>query len=91
MPARPIRIIYPTSKFKKSFRKLFSEIQKLAIKGEQFFRKNTFDPKLKTHKLKGKLKKFWSYSVNYEYRIVFEFLKKDVVLYHDIGTHEIYR
>jgi len=91
MPARPIRIIYPTSKFKKSFRKLSSKIQKLAIEREQFFRKNAFDPKLKTHKLKGKLKNFWSFSVNYEYRIVFEFLKSDAVLYHDIGTHGIYR
>lgn len=31
------------------------------------------------------------YWINEEYRIVFEFIKKDTVLYHDIGTHEIYR
>lgn len=83
--------VYPTSRFKRSFRKIPFRIQKLAIKKDKVFRKNAFGPSLKTHKLKGKLKDFWSYWINEEYRIVFEFVGKDKVLYHDIGTHEIYR
>ena len=91
MRACPIRLVYPTSKFKRSFKKLPPRIQQLAIKKDEIFRKNAFDSRLKTHKLKGKLKNYWSYWINEEYRIVFEFIKKDAVLYHDIGTHEIYR
>jgi len=87
----PIRFVYPTSRFKRSFRKLPTRIQKLAIKKDEIFRKNAFDSKLKTHKLKGKLQDFYSYWVNDEYRIVFEFVKENTVIYHDIGTHEIYR
>ena len=34
----------------------------------------------------------WSYSVDYEYRIVFAFRGGDGVVYFDIGTHdELYR
>ena len=91
MRACPIDLIYPTSKFKHSFSKLPSNIQKLAIKKDKIFRKNAFDPRLRTHKLKGKLKKYWSYRVDEKYRIVFEFVEKEIVLYQDIGTHEIYR
>jgi mRNA-degrading endonuclease YafQ of YafQ-DinJ toxin-antitoxin module len=52
---------------------------------------NPFDETLKTHKLKGKLKEFWSFSVNYSFRIVFEFIKKDEVIFYDIGDHRIYQ
>lgn len=90
MKACPIRFIYPASRFKRSFRRLPFRIRKLAIKKDKIFRKNAFDPRLKTHKLKGKLQNFYSYWVNEEYRIVFEFIKEDMVLYQDIGTHEIY-
>ncbi|MFZ5365830.1 MAG: type II toxin-antitoxin system YafQ family toxin [Patescibacteria group bacterium] len=87
----PIRLIYPTSRFKQSFKKLTPKIQKLATEKDEIFRKNAFDPRLRTHKLKGRLKNYWSYWINEEYRIVFEFVGKDIVLYQDIGTHEIYQ
>lgn len=83
--------VYPTKQFQKSFKKLSKDIQKVAIQKDQIFRNNPFSPRLKTHKLRGKLSKFYSYSVKYSYRIVFEFVGKDTVIYQDIGTHEIYR
>lgn len=83
--------VYPSKEFQKSFKKLPKDIQQKAILGDKIFRSNPYAFQLKTHKLKGKLSKFWSYSIKYNYRIVFEFIDDTTVIYHDIGTHEIYK
>jgi addiction module RelE/StbE family toxin len=80
-----------SGKFKKSFAKLPSRIQDKATQKMAVFEKNPFDPQLKTHKLKGELQNYWSYSINRSYRILFCFLNENKALYYDIGTHEIYR
>lgn len=50
---------------------------------------NPFDAALKTHKLKGELKKFHACSINYEYRIVFVILIQDEeITLLDVGTHD---
>ncbi|MDO8733930.1 MAG: type II toxin-antitoxin system RelE/ParE family toxin [Elusimicrobiota bacterium] len=87
----PITKIYPASHFVKTYKKLPENIKIRAKQQEKKFIVNPFDTSLKTHKLKGELEGFWSYSVNYQYRILFRFIKGDEVLYYDIGTHEIYR
>ncbi|MBI5152545.1 type II toxin-antitoxin system mRNA interferase toxin, RelE/StbE family [Candidatus Peregrinibacteria bacterium] len=46
---------------------------------------------LKTHKLKGKLKDFWSFSVNYEYRIVFKYESKNTAILLAVGDHDVYK
>jgi len=68
-----------------------SALQKVATDKDLAFRVNAFDPRLKTHPLKGKLKGLWSYSVDYHHRVLFEFLAHEEVLYHDIGSHDVYR
>lgn len=83
--------VYPSKQFQKSFKKLPKDIQQIAIKKDKLFRDNPHSPQLKTHKLKGKLSAFWAYSVKYSYRVVFEFVDQNSVIYHDVGTHEIYR
>jgi addiction module RelE/StbE family toxin len=83
--------IYPTSQFKKSYKKLPKIIQKKAERREKIFISNPFNPVLETHKLKGRLKNYWSYSVDENYRILFRFENKNKVIYFDIGTHEIYK
>ena len=88
---RPIRKISTTPHFEHSFVKLPRSIQELAVIKDNRFRLNAFDPRLKTHALKGKLKGLWSYSVNRDYRVLFEFLSSTEVIYHDIGTHDIYK
>jgi mRNA-degrading endonuclease YafQ of YafQ-DinJ toxin-antitoxin module len=48
-------------------------------------------PSLETHKLHGKLKHSWAFSIDHHLRVVFSFLEQDLVLLEDIGTHdEIY-
>lgn len=46
---------------------------------------------LKVHKLKGKLSNYYSFSVNYKIRIVFQYLSKDEIVLLTVGDHDIYR
>lgn len=54
------------------------------------FAKNPFQYSLRTHSLTGNLKGLWSLWINYEYRLIFEFVAKDKqrVLLIDIGIHD---
>jgi len=83
--------IYYSSKFEKEYKKLPLKVKRLAEKKEKVFRKNPFEPSLKTHKLTGKLKSYYSFSIDYQYRIIFELVKKGTVWLHSVGTHEIYK
>lgn len=86
-----MKIIY-SSKFSREYKKLPLEIKDIAEQQEKIFRKNPFNPKLKTHKLKGRLKGFLSFSIGYKYRIIFEFGKnKEIVYFHSVGDHDIYQ
>ncbi len=85
-----MKIIY-SSKFDKEYKKLPLRIKISAEKKEKIFKKDPFDPSLKTHKLTGKLKEYYSFSIDYQYRIIFEIVKKDVVWFHSVGTHTIYK
>ena len=46
---------------------------------------------LKAHKLKGKLRGRWSFSVNYEYRIVFKWVNKKEAVLLMVGNHDVYK
>jgi addiction module RelE/StbE family toxin len=82
------------SSFKRSFKR--------SIKGNishekkfweclEIFMNNPFEPKLKTHKLSGKLKDLWSFSIEYDIRVVFYFESDNKVVLTDIGSHhEVY-
>jgi len=88
---RNITKVKLSSRFKKSFRKLPSNLQKKAVKKTNIFRSNPFHPSLETHSLSGRLKKCWAFSVDKKYRIKFIFLRDKKVLFLDIGTHDIYK
>ena len=57
---------------------------------EELLRFNPFHPSLKTHKLHGSFSNLYAISVNYQYRIVFRFINKNIVYFYDIGTHDLY-
>jgi len=84
------KILY-ASHFEKAFRKLPTEIKKLAITKERIFRENCFDERLRTHKLKGELQDYWDFSINYSYRVLFKFHREHEVGFIDVGDHEIYK
>ena len=57
----------------------------------ELFKNNPFDPKLRTHKLSGKLKDLWSFSIEYDLRVIFAFTEPERVVFVDIGSHkEVY-
>ena len=82
--------------FSESFKKAFSKKLKNTALEEEFwlrvslFIDEPFNSKLKTHKLSGKLKGLWSFSLDYNLRVVFFFTserpKKAVFI--DIGSHD---
>ena len=90
-PSRHISRVFVAPHFHRAFRKLPRSIQDLATKKDLIFRADAFDPRLRTHALTGHLKGLWSYSVDYHHRVLFEFLADHEVLYHDIGSHDVYR
>lgn len=82
--------------FKKSFRKriaLAPAFELIFWNEVALFIENPFNPKLKTHKLSGQLKEYWSFSLGYDCRIVFYFTKDKPkkAVFVDIGSHnEVY-
>lgn len=87
-----MKIIY-TSKFEREYRKLPVHIKELSEEKEKIFKKDPFDQRLKTHKLHGKFKEFWSFSIDYKFRIVFEISKenKEIFYFHSVSDHDIYK
>lgn len=85
-----LKIIF-SEKFISQFESLDSKTQKLAENKIEIFRENHRHPSLKTHKLNGVLDGYFSFSVDYQTRIVFEYGKKDTVHFLKIGDHAIYR
>ena len=49
------------------------------------------DPKLKTHKLEGKLQSCLSFCLKNGYRVLFEFSEKNTVDLLSIGPHDKYK
>lgn len=85
-----IRIVWDQS-FKRNYKKRVKdnpELKKDFWKAVEFFSKNPFNKKLRTHKLTGKLEGLWAFSVSFDCRVIFKFLTKDEILFIDIGGHE---
>lgn len=52
---------------------------------------DAFDPRLKTHKLRGDLEGSWACSAGYDLRILFEFVQHEgaeAILPQTVGTHD---
>ena len=85
-----MKIIY-ADEFRKRFRKLPSEIQRLYFAQELRFRENWRDPRLQVKKLKEHPFPF-SLRVTRRYRVLFVFVDEDTVLFATIGhRRESYR
>ncbi len=88
-----IKITFSSS-FKRAFKRRIAgnkEREEVFRTKLESFKNNPFEPGLKNHKLSGKLKDYWSFSVEYDLRIIFYFADKEKVVFVDIGTHkEVY-
>ena len=77
--------------FKRSYRKRIRKNKELGRKfwkRLELFLSSPFAPQLRTHKLSGKLGGQWAFSIDEDYRVVFEFIGKDRALLIDIGSHD---
>lgn len=81
-----------SSSFKKCFRKRIagSLSEEIFWRATELFISDPFHRQLKTHRLSGKLKDLWSFSVSYDIRVVFYFTddKPQKAVFVDIGSHD---
>ncbi len=82
---------HTTPQFEKDFLGLSNKLRTKAHKKIRLFQENCFNPILETHKLKGIIKNFWSFSVDNNYRVIFRFLSGGEAIYYRIGLHNIYK
>jgi len=78
--------------FKKQLKKLNPKIIKKLNNLLKILAENPYNPKLKTHKLRGKLKNKYAFYVSPNIRVIFTYINKTTVLLIGIGSHDdLYR
>lgn len=80
-----------TKNFQKAANKFSPKIKKIIARKIDIFLTDPFSSELKTHRLEGRLKDFYSFSISYNLRIMFRFESDNVVEFIKIGTHGIYK
>jgi addiction module RelE/StbE family toxin len=79
-----------SSHFKSSLKKLARrqpEIMVDVVERILLFSNTINHPTLKLHKLSGDLKDHWSFSIQYDVRIIFRYTNDGNILFVDIGSH----
>lgn len=77
--------------FIREFQKLEPALQQEVREKIELFKDKKNHEHLKVHKLKGSLKDRWSFSINYRYRIVFQWIDEDSVVLLAVGDHDVYK
>lgn len=83
--------IFPSSKFKRSFKKMPIGIKKDFNEKIKILKNNPFHQFLKTHKLNGTLGDYYGFYLRDGFRVIFEFVETNVVLLINIGSHDQYK
>ena len=88
------RLLLPSTAFIRSGRRFArkqpqagAELQSMLV----LLTEDAFHPRLKTHKLKGKLTGSWAASAGYDLRVVFQFVHHkgtEAILLEGIGTYD---
>lgn len=79
-----------TKRFDREYKKLLVRLKVETAERVDLFLSDPHHPSLKTHKLSGQMKNFWSFSVNFKTRILFEYLEDGTAAFYSIGDHSIY-
>ena len=80
-----------SSSFRRAFKKRIkgkSELESRFWAKVAIFTNDPFEPSLRTHKLSGKLTDLWSFSVEYDERVLFYFTNNRNAVFVDIGNHD---
>ena len=84
-----MEVLY-TPHFAKQYKKLPKAVVAIAERQDRLFRTDWRSPKLRVHKLKGRFTGSSAFSINPKYRVIFEFIDENTVLFTAIGNHDIY-
>ncbi len=85
-----IKIAYSPA-FARAYKKLIKNqvaTQQLFNEKVAVFLQDPYNHKLRTHKLKGILKDFYSFSIDYDLRVIFYFASENEVIFENIGSHD---
>lgn len=85
-----MEVIY-IPRFVRQFDKLDNDLQEKVLEKIEFFKNKRNHPGLAIHKLHAQLVGRFSFSVNFKYKIIFQYLSKKEVVLLAIGDHEVYR
>ncbi|MFT5832308.1 MAG: mRNA interferase YafQ [Candidatus Paceibacteria bacterium] len=77
--------------FLRDFKKLPLELQEDIRDKIELFKTTDNHERLKVHKLKGRLKNCYSFSVSYSYRIVFKYETKQKAIFLAVDDHNVYK
>lgn len=84
-----LALIY-APRFVRHFKRLPKGLQEEAVARIELFKDSKNHASIKVHKLHGKLKKFYGFSVDFRNRIVFDYVSENEVVLLTIGDHDIY-
>lgn len=85
-----MELLYAPS-FVRRIKKLPKRLQDEIFEKIELFKSNPKDISLKVHPLHGKFSGSYSFSISYEYRIIFEYQGKNNVILLDFGDHDVYK
>ena len=85
-----MEIVY-SPKFAKKLNLFDLDLQEEVIEKIELFKDIKNHERLKVHKIHGRLKGKYGFSINYKIRIVFKYLSKQEALFLVIGGHDLYK
>jgi addiction module RelE/StbE family toxin len=77
--------------FKRIYRKKIKkrpDLKSSFWKKLELFVEDPFHSSLRTHKLSGRLNDLWAITIDYEVRLVFEFIDEEHIVLVDFGGHD---
>ena len=77
--------------FVRNFRKLDDNLKEEVLEKIELFKNISNHKLLKVHKLNGQYKNCFGFSVNYAYRIIFQYENKNKAAILGVGDHDIYK
>ena len=83
--------VYCKPVFIRMFNKLPIDLQEEVLSKIELFKNEKNHKLLKIHKLHGRLKKYYGFSVDYHTRVVFDYLSDNEVVLLAAGDHEVYK
>ena len=86
-----LELIY-TAPFVRKLNALETALQDEVIEKLELFRDPKNHERLRLHKLRGEMKAYHSFSVNYTTRVVVRIVKKKAIAFMvDVGDHDVYQ